>query len=380
MDIKIKKLNKAKSIGALAMAAIMGASTLTLNVNAAEAQTIMTAQTGSEQAQQEEFKAKEFIIDTDFSSDVDDAVAISTAMYYQDMGLINVRGVALCVGSARAGWAMSSLLGAHKYWDIPICVDWDDELAIGSKYHLNMSSNYPHKENQFTDAVSFYRMMIASSTEPVNIVTLGQLINLDALLKSGPDAHSPLTGEQLIAEKVDTLYVCGTKYSGKAENNLFYAGENYGNNKWYNTSGVTEAAINIAKKWTSRVVWIPSEVGGLFNVGGNLVQHDRGKTDILANALRDYEMPNGCMAFDPMVIYVAVNDATGTLAEKGLAMETGTMKIYGGGGSAFELKNPQMNHERVQKLLPDNQYMGEINSILDFEYYKRHPEQAPKAE
>lgn len=342
------------------------------------AETNVGAESVGEETQAEEVKKPaEFIIDTDFSSDIDDAFAISTAMYFQDMGMINVRAVALCAKSARAGWAMSALLAQHKQWNIPICVDPDYGLALPSDYVLGMS-NYPHKEDQFTDIVSFYRMMIASSVEPVNIVTLGQLINIEALLESGPDVHSPLTGAELVAQKVDTLYVCGTKYTGKSENNLWYSGDNYGGNRWYGNTGVTDAAINVAKNWPGRVLWIPSEVGGMFNAGGSLVKKDWGEVDILANGLRDFGMTQGCIAFDPAVIYVAAYDANDMLAEKGLALEQGTMRIYGGGGSAWALNDPTRQHERVQKLLHDNFYMTEINELLEFEYYKRHPEQVGK--
>lgn len=313
-----------------------------------------------------------FIIDTDFSSDVDDAFAISTAVYFNDIGLINIKGVALCIGSARAGWAMSGLLGQHKHWEIPICVDNKNGLSIGSKYHLGMSTNYPHKENQHTNVVSFYRMLLASSPDKTNIVTLGQLTNLKELLESGPDAHSDLTGIELISQKVDTLYICGTKYTGKPENNLWYSGEDYGTNKWYGTTGVTDAAIMVAKQWPSRIVWIPAEVGGFYKVGSSLIEMDRGKYDILANALRDYGTPEGCMAFDPATIYVAAYDSAGLLEEKGLTLEKGTMHIYSGGSSEFNTLETQSTHERIQKLFPDSYYKQEIDQILKYEYNKRH--------
>lgn len=313
-----------------------------------------------------------FIIDTDFSSDVDDALAISTAMWFQDNKLADIRGVALCTTSARGCWAMSALLGQHGKWNIPIANDWDDGIVIGSKYHLGMTNNYPYQEEHFTDTVNYYRMLLASSAEPINIVTLGQLTNISALLNSEPDVHSPLSGVALVQQKVKTLYILGCKANGTPENNIWYAGENYGNNKWYGTTGVTDAAINVAKNWPGRVVFMTSELGGLFNVGQFFKEEDRGKKDILTNALKDYgALDTGAMAFDPMGIYIAMLDANNMLSEKGLDVVPGTMRIYGNGSSSFEDNDFTHFHLRIVKSLPDSFYQEEINQMLRYEYEKR---------
>lgn len=313
-----------------------------------------------------------FIIDTDFSSDVDDALAISTAMWFQDNNLADIRGVALCTTSARGCWAMSALLGQHGYWNIPVANDWDDGIVIGSKYHLGITNNYPYREEHFTDTVNFYRMLLASSAEPINIVTLGQLTNISALLNSEPDVHSPLSGVALVQQKVKTLYILGCKANGQPENNMWYAGENYGNNKWYGTNGVTEAAINVANNWPGRVVFMTSELGGLFNVGQFFKEEDKGKKDILTNALNDYGVLNtGAMAFDPMGIYIAMLDANNMLGEKGFNVVPGTMRIYENGSSVFADNDFTRFHLRIVKNLSNSSYQSAINQILKDEYEKR---------
>lgn len=313
-----------------------------------------------------------FIIDTDFSSDVDDAFAVSTAMWFQHNNLADVRGVVLCINSARGCWAMSALLGQHGVWDIPIANDWDDGISIGSAYHLGMTNKYPYQENHFADVVNFYRMMLASSAEPINIVTLGQLTNISALLNSEPDVHSPLTGVELVRQKVKTLYILGCKANGQPENNMWYAGENYGINKWYGTMGVTEAAINVAKNYPGRVVFMTAELGGVFNVGQFLKSEDRKMNDILTNALKDFgALDRGAIAFDPMGIYIAMLDANDMLEDKGLELVPGTMRIYPNGSSGFTDGDFTRFHLRVVKTLPDKFYMDEINNMLKAEFYRR---------
>ena len=311
-----------------------------------------------------------FIIDTDFSSDVDDALAISTAMYFQDTGMIDVKGVALCCTSTRGAHAMSALLAQHKYWDIPIACSSETGIPIGSKYHLGMTS-YPHKTEYFSDVVNFYRMMLASSTEKVNIVVLGQITNIDYLLKSQPDVHSSLDGYGLVAEKVDTIYFVGGKSDGRLENNIFYCGSSDVPNQYHGTTRIAEAAKNVADTAPCRIVWMEADIVGSFSVGGFLEKTDRKSEDILTKALKDYGTSYGSASFDPFGIHIAALDANGKLTENMLELQAGTMRVNLNGTSYFTHNDPTRNHYRVEKLANDGFYQSEINKCLAFEYTKR---------
>ena len=315
---------------------------------------------------------KPFIIDTDFSSDIDDALAISTSMYFQDMGMIDVRGVALCCSSSRAAHAMSALLGQHKYWDIPIACDWDDGIPIRSEYHMGMTE-FPHKTEYFGDTVNFYRMMLASSSEKINIVVLGQIINIKDLLNSKPDVHSQLNGHDLIAEKVDTIYFVGGKSNGQIENNIFYGGENYGGNEYWNNTKVSEAAKYVADATPCRMVWMEADIVGGFSVGGFLEKTDKKSEDILTRALKDYGTTWGSASFDPFGIMIASLDANHLLQNYMLELQPGTMRINLNGTSYFTQDDPTRNHYRVEKLANDGFYQNEINKCLLYEFEKRHP-------
>lgn len=311
-----------------------------------------------------------FIIDTDFSSDVDDALAISTVMYYQDMGMIDVKGVALCCTSTRGAHAMSVLLAQHKYWDIPIACSSETGIPIGSKYHLGMTA-YPHKTEYFSNVVNFYRMMLASSTEKVNIVVLGQITNIDYLLKSEPDVHSPLNGYELVAEKVDTIYFVGGKSDGRLENNIFYCGSGDVPNQYHGTTKIAEAAKNVADTAPCRIVWMEADIVGSFSVGGFLEKTDKGCTDILTRALKDYGTTYGSASFDPFGVFIAALDANDMLSNYMLELQVGTMRINLNGTSYFTFDDPTRNHFRVNKLANDGFYQSEINKCLAYEYIKR---------
>lgn len=311
-----------------------------------------------------------FIIDTDFSSDVDDALAISVACGYEHMGLIDIRGVALCCSSTRGAHAMSALLGQHKIWDVPVACSAETGIPISSKYHLGMTA-YPHNTTYFGDVVNFYRMMLASSTEKVNIIVLGQITNIDYLLKSQPDIHSSLSGYQLVAEKVDTIYFVGGKSNGQLENNIFYGGSGDVPNKYHNNTKVAEAAKNVTDNAPCRIVFMEADIVGSFCVGGFLEKSDKANTDILTRALKDYGISYGSASFDPFGIMIAALDSNGLLPNYMLELQQGTMRINLNGTSYFTHNDLTKNHYRVNKLVNDGFYQSEINKTLAFEYVKR---------
>lgn len=325
--------------------------------------TVCFAQEDKETSGVQEFKAEEFIIDTDFSSDVDDALAISTALWFNDVGLAEVKGVSICCSSVRSTYAMSALLYSHGYYDIPISLNVDTGIKLGSKYHLGMTSGRTYSESYIDDNVKMYRKILAESEDGVSILSLGQFNQLYRLLNSQPDEYSPLTGAELIAKKVNCLYCVATKYTGKPENNLFSGGET--------NEPVADMASYVANNWGSKIVWIPAEVGGFFEVGQFFNDSDRACNDILTKALSDFGKPDGHTAFDPMAVYVAMCDASGLSEVKGLTYVKGAMSIYSNGSSYFNTDNQYKEHYVVYKGNPDKFYQDEINQMLGYEFTKR---------
>ena len=318
--------------------------------------------------------AESFIIDTDFSSDLDDALAVSLAMYYQDQGLIDVKGVTLECTSIRGTWAMNALLQAHGCPEIPVAVDPEWGVPISSKYHLNMSS-YPHSEDYYKGTVQFYRKLLAQSIEPINIITLGQVITLRRLLESSPDAYSPLTGAELIQQKVNKLYILGCKESGKPENNMFYVGENYGNNKWYGTQAAGEAGAFIAKNWPTEVVFITAEQGGVFRTGLFFKNSDLLGDDILTRAMIDQGYADsGCWSFDTFAVLAAMADAVGELDQYNITSKQGVMSINANGSSSW-VDSSVGRHRKLQKNTVDSYYANLIDTGLAYEFQKRSGKQ-----
>lgn len=315
--------------------------------------------------------AEPFIIDSDFSSDVDDVLAISMACYYMDHNMIDIKGVALCTMSNRGAYAMSALLKAHGYGNIPVAIAGQDGIAIGSKWLYNMSNRY-HDEEYTYGTTGFYRRILAQAEKPINIVTLGQLTNLSDLLNSPADGYSPLTGAELVAQKVKCLYAVAGKSDGRLENNIYYGGEDYGNNKYYGNTGVAEAANNVAKNWSSPIVWLEADLVGGFSVGSFYEKYDPSHSDICSEALYDQGTSYGSASFDPFGITIATLHSNNLLEANMIRLTPGTMRINLNGTSYFVDNDPARNHYRINKLANDGYYKWIIEKGLSFEYEKRN--------
>lgn len=315
--------------------------------------------------------AEPFIIDSDFSSDVDDVLAISMACYYMDQKLIDVKGVALCTMSDRGADAMSALLKAHGHGNLPIAIAGQDGIAIGSNWLYNMS-NRCHDEDYTYGTTGFYRRLLAQAEGAINIVTLGQLTNLSDLLNSPADGYSPFVGTELVAQKVKCLYAVAGKSDGKLENNIYYGGDDYGNNKYYGNTKVAEAADNVARNWSSPIVWMEADLIGGFSVGSFYEKYDPTHSDICSEALYDQGTSYGATSFDPFGITIAALHSNDLLEANMIDLTSGTMRINLNGTSYFVDNDPARNHYRINKLANDGYYKWIIEKGLSFEYEKRN--------
>ena len=110
---------------------------------------------------------------------------------------------------------------------------------------------------QLPSSVDVYRRVLAAQPDGSVVITcVGMLTNLAALLQSGPDAHSTLTGKQLLASKVKLLAIMGGRFPSGDECNWNEC------NLWEgcSASGTTRDAVNNLPK-SLRVVYIGQEIG-----------------------------------------------------------------------------------------------------------------------
>jgi inosine-uridine nucleoside N-ribohydrolase len=116
--------------------------------------------------------------------------------------------------------------------------------------------------NAVPEAVSLYRKILSNQPDgSVTIVSVGFSTNIVRLLQSPPDQYSPLSGKELIAQKVKLL---STMAGSFAEKPIVE----------YNVLKDIPAAQAIAAEWPSPVVYSPAEVGEAILYPATTIEND----------------------------------------------------------------------------------------------------------
>ncbi len=156
------------------------------------------------------------IFDTDMGGDCDDvgalfilhgAVECGQAKLLATMGCISADAIAPCLDAINTWFGRPEIsVGTLK----------DPGVLVGPHYTAEIVRHFPHQfasGKDYPDAVTLYRQVLAKQPDrSVVVVAVGPLRNLANLLRSGPDAASPLGGESLVAKKVKKLEIMGGTY------------------------------------------------------------------------------------------------------------------------------------------------------------------------
>lgn len=214
------------------------------------------------------------IFETDMGNDVDDALALDMLFKYQNQGVIELLGIAtnnVKDGSIEYLDIMTNWYG-HPETPLGVVVDG----AAGDN-----NPNYAQTVAQMTDsvgapvyarahadddfirpAVEMYRSLLAAQPDSsVTIVSVGFSTNLSQLLNSEPDSISPLSGAELVAQKVAQLVTMGGHI----------ADQNFCE---YNIVRDVAAAQNVFANWPTTLVTSPWEVGGDILYPGSSIEND----------------------------------------------------------------------------------------------------------
>lgn len=176
--------------------------------------------------------AEKIILDTDLGDDVDDAGTLAVLHALADRGDIEILAVGIVNGHVDAVPCADAINTWYGRPDLPlgtIKAGWPinhDRFNMGQ-----VAAAYPHDLTKATapEVVGLYRSILAAQPDhSVTLVVVGQATNVANLLKSQPDAHSPLDGVELMRRKI-RFYAAGG--NGRATLPSGQAGWNYQNDK-----------------------------------------------------------------------------------------------------------------------------------------------------
>ena len=155
------------------------------------------------------------IFDTDFGGDADDLGALAMLHHFMDQGECEILGV-MCWSTELN--AVPAIDGINRYYGhphIPVGVRKEGSHTQEWNYTGPLAGRLDHRLTQESarESTELYRQILSDSPDhSVVLVTVGPLKNIENMLRSGPDRHSPLNGEELVGKKVRETVVMGGQF------------------------------------------------------------------------------------------------------------------------------------------------------------------------
>lgn len=202
--------------------------------------------------------------DTDITGDVDDVLALAMLHTLEDRGACRFLGVSISKVNPFTGPFTDAVNTFYGRPDLPIGITRAAQVR-GSRYLKLVEEKdeggrlrYPHdlKRNEDApEAVAMMRRVFATQPDhSVVLVQVGLAVNFARLLRTGPDAHSPLAGKDLVRRKVRLLSImAGSFQTINADNHYLEA----------NVKNDVPSMKALAQEWPDDVpvVWSGFEIG-----------------------------------------------------------------------------------------------------------------------
>ena len=294
---------------------------------------------------------KSFILGTDWWSDCDDVVALRLLCRKVKAGEIALRGVVINACMEHSVASLDGFLSEEGLSDVPIGIDREGTDFYGAdatRYQARLSryaTRYRANEDA-EEAVRLYRRLLTEADEPTEIVEIGFLQAVAALLQSKGDDISPLDGVELVRQKVKKFWVMAGKWDedGGLEHNFC------------NNARSRRGAHIFCELCPVPVTFLGFETGVSVISGDTLPPHD-----LLYQAMCDHGSPNGRNSWDPMTALLAV---IGDETAAGYRTVVGRASVDEPTGSnRFEPCQDGL-HCYVIKTEDDSYYQHAINAII----------------
>jgi hypothetical protein len=249
------------------------------------------------------------IFDTDMCGDFDDVGALAVLNKEADFGKAEILAcVASCHDKDKA--IAASISAINTYYgrpNIPIgTYQGPGYPPYPSHYTAALRDEFPQSakpDDQEPRSLDIYRKTLAAAPDgSVVIVSTGLLVNLRNLLESKSDAFSPLSGIDLVRNKVKKLVTMGGQYPQGCESNFI-------------SMGAGPDTQYVLEHWPTPVLLSGFEIG-LPIITGKVLASVSPK---ISPVRRAYDVINGRPSWDLTAALAAVEDPTlyWTVSEEG---------------------------------------------------------------
>jgi len=205
------------------------------------------------------------IFDTDIGNDVDDVLALGMIHALETRGDCKLLAVTITKDNPLAASFTDAVNTFYGKGDIPIGICRSGVTPAKGKFNGlaekkdNGKLRYPHDltdAKQIPSAVTVLRTALAGAKDhSVVIAQVGFSTNLADLLKSSGDKISPLSGEELVKQKVKLLSVMAGAFEKIPRKGKMV------DHREYNIVKDIPAAKRLAQDWPTPIVWSGYEIG-----------------------------------------------------------------------------------------------------------------------
>lgn len=293
---------------------------------------------------------KNMILGTDWWSDCDDAVAVRILTRAVKAGKINLLGIVINACMEDSVASLSGFLKWEGLDNVPIGIDMaatDYPGKLSYQKRLAATLNPAGSNKDACDGVRLYRKLLAASKEPLEIMEIGFLQVVSALLESSGDDISEKSGLELVREKVSKIWVMAGKWDGQGEKE---------HNFCLNDRS-RKAAEVFCRLCPVPVTFLGWEIGYDVVTGGFLAEGDE-----LHQILVDHGSTGGRYSWDPMLVLMAV---IGDEERAGYHTVSGTASVDALTGANYFTESPGGLHKYVVKHRDNEYYRSEINRIIE---------------
>ncbi len=233
------------------------------------------------------------IFDTDIGNDVDDALALGLIHALQSRGQCRLLAVTITKDHPLAAEFVDAVNTFYGRPDIPVGIvhngmTKDESKFLGlARQKDNGQLRYPHdlQGEKAPDATRLLREVLqAQPDQSVAIAQVGFSTNLARLLDTQPDDASPLSGVDLVKQKVRLLSVMAGDFRKDIGRDRFVE---------YNIKMDIPSAQKLLSQWPTPIVMSGFEIGVAVPYPAVSIEQDYGYVEHhpVAEAYRLYEPP-----------------------------------------------------------------------------------------
>ena len=285
---------------------------------------------------------RKFILDTDWWTDCDDAVAIRLLCNAHIKKEIELLGINI---NACMKWSIPSLdvFTRDCGVEVPLGID---HAAVGFagnppyQEHLAMVKTPQRSNEDVPDGVDFYWQLLNDAEDnSVEILSIGFTQVMANLLKRPG-------GMELVKQKVSHLWIMAGKWDEEH-------GREY---NFYKNEITCQAGHELCALWPTAITFLGWEVGFSVCTGDKLPDGD-----LLKQVMIDHRSVDGRSSWDPMTVLLAI---IGDPEKAGYNCVYGKASVDPADGSNTFAAAADGQHRYVIKKFDDSYYADAVNSRL----------------